>query len=253
MKLGIHIDDLGAGVRGGVAAAARLGLDGVQVSCGPGELDASTISHSGRREFARLVERSGLVVSAVGAPAGCGLGDANANDVVVPGLVSAVASAREMGTSHVTLSLGPIGPEAGDPSRAAAAEALRDVARAAELHGVTLCVESGNEPPADLAGFLAGLSLPQLKVVCDPGALAMRGYGVLQGVRELAPLIARAYARDGRHGEGECDLGEGEVPWNEYVAELVAAGYDDFQIVRCTRGGDRLARAARAVDALRGM
>jgi sugar phosphate isomerase/epimerase len=116
---------------------------------------------------------------------------------------------------------------------------------------VKLCVESGAEPPEALAGFLSTLAHPSLGAVVDPGALAMRGYGVLDGVRALARHIDAAYARDGRHGQGEADLGEGDVPWNEYVAELVAAGFDGFQIVRCTRGDDRVARSARAVELMR--
>lgn len=56
----------------------------------------------------------------------------------------------------------------------------------------------------------------------------MLQWGVVDGVRTLAPLIVHTHAKD-RHPEtGKPTVGQGAVPWQEYIAALKEIGYDGW-------------------------
>jgi sugar phosphate isomerase/epimerase len=249
-KLGVYVNDLGLGVKGGIKRASELELDGVQLA-GDGELDIDNLSKSGRREVVKFVERHSLALGSLGAGVGRGLRDAEANNRIVPLVANCLAAARDLGTKIVTLNAGSVAEDEADPSRHAMREALADLEREAQLHGVVLALETGGEPPERLAAFLEALDFSAIRVNIDPGALVTRGWSPSEAVGRLAPWTVQTYARDGRFGGGESDLGKGEVEWHTYVAELAAIGYQGFQIIRCGAGRDRSGSAARAADFLR--
>ena len=64
-KIGIIIDSLQLGTRGGIEKAAELGADGFQIYVTKGEMAPWNLTETGRRDFIHFVEKQGLVVSAL--------------------------------------------------------------------------------------------------------------------------------------------------------------------------------------------
>jgi sugar phosphate isomerase/epimerase len=252
LKVGVLVDNLGLGVRRGIERAAELGLDGVQVYCTSGEMHPDSLSRSGRRDLRRFLERKGLALSALCADFLRGFKDPDANDRLVPETAKCLALARELGAGVVTTHLGSVPEDEADPGRRAMTEALRDLAREAERQGVSFAAETGAEPPERLKGLLDSLGLGPLKVNLDPANLTRRGWSAVEAVEALAPYLVHAHAKDAKAGgEGDVPLGEGDVPWEEYLASLEAAEFHGFHAIERESGRDREGDVARAVEFLR--
>ena len=72
--------------------------------------------------------------------------------------------------------------------------------------------------------------------------LVMNGFDPCRGVGELADLIVHTHAKDGvRHDDGsraEVPLGEGGVPWDDYIEALREIGYDGYHTIEREVGDD---------------
>jgi sugar phosphate isomerase/epimerase len=244
---GIHIGDLALGVRRGAECARAFGLSTVQFD-GVGEIHPRELARSGRREVVHLLARNGLELAALGVHSPQGLANAEENNRLVPAIAEQCALARDLGTRVVAVHVGRIADDSRDPARAAIAEALGDVLRAAEANGVVIAAEAGAESPKAIKEFLQGRGRESLRVCIDPGALATRGWSPVEAVRILGPHLSHAYLRDGASDRAEVPLGEGEVPWREYLIELAAGGYAGHQIVRTGTDRDRVDAARRALS-----
>ena len=110
----------------------------------------------------------------------------------------------------------------------------------------------------------------------DPANLAMvQGEDPVEGVKNLKDYIVHTHAKDGRllkkinseafyisdvigvehqSEEGffiETPLGDGDVPWKEYIAALKSIGYDGFLTVEREVGEDPVADIEKAVTFLK--
>jgi sugar phosphate isomerase/epimerase len=188
-----------------------------------------------RREFRRLLDRKGLALSGLCADFGRGFKDPDANNEVVPATAKCLELARSLGTSVVTTHFGSVPEDESAPALAVMKEALRDLARTAEREEVCLAAETGGEPPERLRRLLGSLGLPFVGVNLDPANLVMRGESPTGAVEALAPLIVHAHAKDARAGGGEVVVGEGDVPWPEYLAALEGVEFRGFQAIERER------------------
>ena len=84
--------------------------------------------------------------------------------------------------------------------------------------------------------------------------MVMRGFDPVQGVYDLGDLIVHTHAKDGigpGPNRGEVPLGEGEVPWPEYLRALKEIGYDGYLTIEREVGEDPAADIVTAATFLR--
>jgi hypothetical protein len=60
----------------------------------------------------------------------------------------------------------------------------------------------------------------------DPANMLRRG--VVEGVKTLGPWIVHTHAKDYNPETQKATVGEGLVPWDEYIATLRSIGYDGW-------------------------
>jgi L-ribulose-5-phosphate 3-epimerase len=150
------------------------------------------------------------------------------------------------------------------PRHAILQTACRELGRFAHNHGIDFGIETGPEPAARLRRFLDELDTPGIGVNLDPANLVMvvRDDPV-QAVHTLAPYIVSTHAKDGRNlrpcdpeeaynafAEGgfeeltartgtlfeETPLGQGDVPWEEYLSALRSSGYEGWLTIERETG-----------------
>ena len=94
-------------------------------------------------------------------------------------------------------------------------------------HGLTCCLETGQEEAASLRGFLEELDRPNVGVNFDPANLILYDKGdPIAGLRTLLPHVASCHIKDairtktpGTWGD-EVVVGTGEVDWPAFFATL---------------------------------
>jgi sugar phosphate isomerase/epimerase len=81
----------------------------------------------------------------------------------------------------------------------------------------------------------------------------MKDFDHMQAVEDLAPFIVHTHAKDGKRGNGEVPLGEGDVDFPRYIEALRSHGYDGYFTVERECGDDPEADIRNAVDFLRNL
>ena len=85
----------------------------------------------------------------------------------------------------------------------------------------------------------------------DPANLVMCGFDHLQSARDLEFFIVHAHAKDGKKGNGELPLGEGDVNFPEYLAVMAELGFEGFHTIEREAGKDPVGDIRKAVAFLR--
>jgi|GEM_PF-119357 len=161
-----------------------------------------------------------------------GFGDPSTRAERLQRLEWALDRTRRFGLSDLMLHAGFI-PPLGDPARAGFLDTLRRAADLAGAAGITLAFETGQEPAELLRQTLDELDSPWLKVNFDPANMLLYDMGnPIEAVRLLGPDIRSVHLKDARRpqtpgqwGE-ETPLGQGEVPFPEFLQTLVEVGFD---------------------------
>jgi len=115
-------------------------------------------------------------------------------------------------------------------------DSCKDIARFGEDIGSILCIETGQEPAVTLRGFVEDIGSEALKVNYDPAN--MLRYGVVEGVKVLAPWIVHTHAKDHNPETHRATVGDGLVPWDEYIATLRSIRYDGWYALEDETGID---------------
>lgn len=255
LKVGVMIESFRLGVRGGIAKAAELGAEGFQIYVTSGEMYPDNLSQSGRREFLDFVNSQGLVISALCGDFGQPYDREEGLDELISKTRKVIDLAVDLKTPIITTHIGVVVDDPNAKSRQIMADALNNVGAYADSRGVVFATETGPEPGPVLAEFIAGLKTDAVKANFDPANLAMMGFGVIEGVKSLAPYIVHTHAKDGvRHDDGrgeEVPLGEGSVPWDEYIAEMDKNGYTGFYTIEREVGDNPAEDIRKAIDFLR--
>ena len=75
---------------------------------------------------------------------------------------------------------------------------------------------------------------------------------MLEAVRALGPYIVHTHAKDGLWKQPkEVPLGEGAVPWDEYIALMSKQGYEGFYTIEREVGDNPAADIIKAVEFLK--
>lgn len=281
-KIGVISDSFRLGPRTGVAKAAELGADGIQVYTVSGELAPENLNAAARRDFRRYCGGLGLEISALcGDLGGHGfqLDGENVEKLRRSKLI--VDLAADLGTRVVTTHIGVIPDDRDSATYAIMLEACRELGRYAAARGVCFAIETGPEPAARLRKFLDDAGGEGMGVNLDPANLVMVcADDPVAAVRTLDRYIVHTHAKDGvqmqlcdprrvyaAFAEGgferlveetgelfrEVPLGEGGVPWSRYLAALGEIGYSGYLTIEREVGKDPAADIGKAVGFLRGL
>ena len=256
VRIGIWVDDLRLGVRGGLKHAEALACEAVGIDAFTKDLNPQTLSQTGRRELAHKCRAAGVTLAALRADVGGRrLAEAQSVDVALGRLRASFDLARDLGAARVVVPLGFVPPAADKGrERATLTEAAKVLAQWGSQTGVRPALLGGAEPPDDLAQFLDGIdSAGFLELDLNPGGYLMRGVQPLDALNRLSKRVALASSSDAYRGGGEAAFSHGDVPWGEVLVGLSALARNEplAMLCGCTRECDRVQALGAAVAGLK--
>lgn len=252
-QLGVVLESLGQPVRAGLFAAAKLGVQGVQVDA-VGDLSHDKLGTTGRREFRTLLRSFNLELTAMNIPLRNGLDTFTHQQQRIDHIKAAMQLAYDLGARKLAVPL-PCIPKVDEKEKPvdatpflffkepSKAEVLRESLLALGSHGdrigVTVCLEAGIDSGAEVNTYLDGFESGSLRVTFDPANFLMNGHDPLTSLMSLSKRVSHVHARDARTGTAssgpkEVAVGAGEVEWMALVAGLSAIDYRGFVCVERT-------------------
>jgi sugar phosphate isomerase/epimerase len=278
-KIGVMIESFRCGLRGGLQAAANLGVQGVQLYATGGETHFSKLRGSALADLRRMLAEHNLEMAAVcGDFGGHGFQVAEANAARIEDSKRVVELALELNCRVVTTHIGVVPADARHPRYVVMARACAALAQFAASQGVVFAIETGPEPAVVLRGFLDDIGIPTgLGVNFDPANLVMVcREDIPAAVQTLAPYIVHTHAKDGVNRQPvdaeklygtfagdkidgfcwkdyiqELPLGKGGVPFDAYLSALRQADYHGYLTIEREAGENPHKDIADAVSFLR--
>lgn len=257
-----------------LAIASKMGAKGVQVYATRGEMSPEELVGQKRKDFLKLVKDNGLVISALCGDLGRGFGNPDLNPGLIERSKKILDLAKELETDIVTTHIGVTPIDPAHPRYAIMQDACGELARYADSVEAHFAIETGPETAQTLKNFLDGLHSTGVAVNLDPANLVMvTGDNPAKAVHTLKDYIVHTHAKDGIkllerdpeiiygivNGDAGADpaflevpLGEGSVPWKEYLQALTDIGYKGFLTIERECGDDPAADILKAVYFLRG-
>jgi len=274
-SIGVIIDSFRTDIPTAVKKAAAVGAQGIQVYATRGEMAPENLTGAKRAEFLDLVKSNGLTISALcGDLGGGGFMWVEKNPEKIERSKRIIDLAKELDTSVVTTHIGVVPEDSSIDRFKVMQEACYELAHYADSVGAHFAVETGPETSAVLKNFLDSLGSTGVGVNLDPANLVMvTGDDPAQAVYNLRDYIVHTHAKDGRQlfYEGpesvyglaknalvtgasfiELPLGDGDVPWDAYLAALNDIGYKGFLTIEREVGDDPEADIRKAVTFLEG-
>ncbi len=281
MKIGVIAELLHKPLAEDIAYAAQIGAEGVQLLVQHGEdgIDLSNCTDEELAELDALVKKHGLVITAICGDLGGSFQVEQEWHARYELMKRIIDSAAKLGVKVITTHIGYIPEWIGDPVYATMVKSVRAVADYAYSKGCVMAIETGPELADVLKEFIIAVDSKGLGVNLDPANL--RGVSCedpVYAVQTLAPYIVHTHAKDAlnlhvgssarfyrlRNVDGtvrnisaraagfrEVPLGEGMVPWDEYLAALKEIGYDGFLTIEREVGEDPMGDITRAVTFLK--
>jgi len=272
MNIGVMVESFRLNLAEGLAAAKQLGCEGVQIYVPGGWTKDEILDRRVK------VDDSGLELSATCAEfGGHGFMVAEENPARVERTKQAIDETLALGAKVVTAHIGVVPADKGNPRFGVMASACEEIARYAASVGATYAFETGPETGKVLRAFIDAIGPEGLGVNFDPANLAMViAEDVVDAVKQLGPFIVHTHAKDGvnlRENDGEVvygavpapegvdpwagfkevPLGDGDVPWREYLAALKAESFGGYLTIEREVGTNPRADIELAVSFLKGL
>lgn len=248
--IGIMLDSLRTDAAAAIQKAAELGANGLQMYATSGEFAPENMSAQKRRELLDMVKSHGLVFSALCGDLGQGFGNAEQNPALIEKSKRILDLAKDLETNVVTTHIGVIPSDCKHPRYAVMQTACAELSRYADSIDAHFAVETGPEPAETLKNFLDSLGSHGVAVNLDPANFVMvTGDDPVRAVYTLRDYIVHTHAKDGiKLADGdpeaiygviedviqagdyfrELPLGEGDVPFADYLHALEDIGYLGF-------------------------
>ena len=228
--------------------AASTGVKAVQPWCVDVEkwkvvcaLDPDRCASSAQRAAVRKAcEKRGLTISGfcaqlAGPKTLGGFGEDDAGlSARIEKTCAALRLAAEIGSPIVTTHIGPLPEDRKSPLYAAFLKSVGKVTQDAGKSGGIFALETGQESAATLKQFIEDIGSPNLKVNYDPAN--MLKHGTADGVSVLAKHIVHTHAKDKHPQTGKPTVGQGAVPWKDYLAALKKIGYSGWYAIEDESG-----------------
>lgn len=272
--IGVIIDSFRTDITNAVKKAASVGAQGIQVYATRGEMSPESMNAAKISEFKKLVADNGLVISALcGDLGGGGFCFADRNPEKIEKSKKIIDLAKELGTDVVTTHIGVVPEDKSIDRYKVMQEACFELSRYADSIGAHFAIETGPETSAVLKEFLDSLGSTGVGVNLDPANLVMvTGDDPAGAVYNLQKYIVHTHAKDGKQiffkdpeivyglkkdviitedSFIEVPLGEGQVPWEKYLAALEDIGYKGFLTIEREVGDDPEKDIRKAVEFLK--
>ncbi len=162
--------------------------------------------------------------------------------------------ARSLGLKLVTFHAGFLPHQADKAAFAKLQSRLRQIADHFGAAGIALGLETGQEAPDTLAGFLKALDHRNVGVNFDPANIILYGSGdPVAAAKLLLPWVRQCHVKDavrakvaGTWGE-EVPVGKGQVDWKTILQTLDGGGFSGPLVIEREAGDARVAdiRSAR--------
>jgi sugar phosphate isomerase/epimerase len=231
-KIGVMVESFRLGLKGGLEAAAKLGVDGIQLYATAGETHFSKLQGQALKDLKKQLSDLNLEVAAVcGDFGGHGFQLESENRERIDNSKRVMDLARELNCTVVTTHIGVVPPDNTHPRYSIMAKACRELGQYGEKVGAWFAIETGPEKAAVLRSFLDSLGVPKgIGVNFDPANLVMVCQeNIPQAVNLLAPYIRHTHAKDGvnlkpvdpeiLYGTFAGDAAEG-FNWMDYIKEV---------------------------------
>ena len=274
--IGVIINSCRTDIPTSVKKAAEVGAQGIQVYATSGEMAPENLSKEKRREFLDLVKSNGLIISALcGDLGGGGFTHPEKNPEKIEKSKRILDLAKELETNVVTTHIGVVPEDKNHDRYKIMQEACHELAEYADSIDAHFAIETGPETSATLKGFLDSLESTGVGVNLDPANLVMvTGDDPVKAVHNLKKYIVHTHAKDGKQlfykdpeiiygmkpdvivtGDSfiEVPLGEGSVPFKEYLEALCDIGYNGFLTIEREVGDNPEKDIRTAVKFLEGM
>ena len=274
--IGVIINSFRTDIPTSVKKAAEVGAQGIQVYATSGEMAPENLSKEKRREFLDLVKSNGLIISALcGDLGGGGFTHPEKNPEKIEKSKRILDLAKELETNVVTTHIGVVPEDKNHDRYKIMQEACHELAEYADSIDAHFAIETGPETSATLKGFLDSLESTGVGVNLDPANLVMvTGDDPVKAVHNLKKYIVHTHAKDCKQlfykdpeiiygmkpdvivtGDSfiEVPLGEGSVPFKEYLEALCDIGYNGFLTIEREVGDNPEKDIRTAVKFLEGM
>lgn len=253
--IGVILESLRMEPLAAMDAAAALGVAGVQFYATNEQVMGREMDAAQRKRFLRELKARGLKVSALCGDLGQGFVSREKNPSLIEISKRVLDIALEMETNVVTTHIGTVPKDEDSSQYAVMQAACRELAEYADRQKAHFAVETGPETADVLLKFLRSLSSRGVKVNLDPANFVMTvGEDPVRAVHLLKDYIVHTHAKDGlkRKAPGhpvyeEVPLGQGDVPFEGYLAALEEVGYRGFLTIEREMGDDPTADVRRAV------
>lgn len=255
LKIGIILPSLRLETRSALEKAAEMGADGVQLWVAGGDLDPKNITETARQDLLDTLDSLGLEISAICGDLGKGFVDPATVEWAIERTKEMLDLGHRLEAPILTTHIGVIPEDRASVEWHTLTDAMLELGEYANNLGGFIATETGPEAPELMLAFFETLNTGGLAVNYDPANLVMSNFDPVGGVRVLGNYIAHTHAKDAmRYPDGrvaEVPLGEGQVPWDEYIATLRSVGFDGYLTIERECGDNPIADIQRAIDFLR--
>lgn len=169
--------------------------------------------------------------------------------------------ATKLGTRLLSVHIGFVPEDHKDPKFAVMVERIRRIADALGQRGVTLVMETGQESPQDLLGFIDAVGRPNVGINFDPANMILYGIGdPVEAVGALKDRIVHTHMKDATWSKNprqdwgeEVVLGTGQADIPRIVSKLRAQGYTGTLAIEREAGSQRIADITEGINLLRSL
>lgn len=272
--IGVILDSFRKPVLEALDITRQLGAQGIQVYATRGEMAPENLKGEKRKQFLNEVKARGLKISALCGDLGHGFWDKDQNPELIRRSKLILEMAKELETDIVTTHIGVVPADKEHPRFKILQDACGELAAYADKLEAHFAIETGPETSLTLKHFLDSLGSRGVAVNLDPANLVMvTGDDPVKAVYNLKDYIVHTHAKDGvklRQSDPEkvygivrddalvtdpafeeVPLGEGGVPFKEYLSALEDIGFDGFLTIEREVGDDPTGDIKKAVSFLK--
>ncbi len=273
--IGVMLDSFKLESNEAIKKASEIGAKGVQMYATSGEHAPENMNMSSRRELLDRMKSNGLVFSAICGDLGMGFGNLEKNPILIEKSKRILDLAKDLECNIVTTHIGVVPDDKNHPRYWIMQEACGQLCEYADKMQAHFAIETGPETSLTLKNFLDSLGSNGVAVNMDPANLVMvTGDDPVQAVYNLRDYIVHTHAKDGiklqesdpeviygikdiedviQTGDvfREMPLGQGKVPFAEYLKALEDIGYRGFLTIEREVGENPTKDIALAAEFLR--
>lgn len=256
LKIGVIPDSFQVPFKEAVILARDMGVQGLQPFVTKGEMAPEKLTKEDRRDLLKFVRDNGLVFSALCADFGLPFKEKGTNEEGIQRTMAMMDLALDLDTHIITTHIGKVPEDENCEEYHNMVSTIERLGKYGDSIGVSFATETGPEKALPLRGILEKADTKSAKVNLDPANFVMcSAQDPVEAVHILKDYIVHTHAKDGvMNPDGthtEYRLGDGGVPFFEYISALKEVGYDGFLTIEREAGATRLQDIRHAVEFLR--